>query len=200
MPFIVFEGIDGVGKTTQAHLLERHLKDKGFSTLRVREPGGTPLGERIRDILLDPSLKIDGFVEALLYFASRRQLCEEIIKGALKMGFYVVAERFTLSTYAYQGFLRGVSLSFIEDLERELLDLPEKPFYVLLDLSPELALSRKRRDDRIEMESFDFFKRLRLAYLELARDRKNVKIVDASGREEEVFERILEVLRGEKLI
>lgn len=200
MPFIVFEGIDGVGKTTQAFLLEEYLKKRGFLTLRVREPGGTPLGERIREILLDPSLKIDGWSETLLYFSSRRSLCEEVIRGALRKRNFVIAERFTLSTFAYQGYLRGVDLDFIEELESRLIDLPEKPFYILLDLIPQLALSRKARGDRIEMESMEFFERLRLAYLELAKVKGNVKVVDASGSEGEVFDRILTVLRREGLI
>lgn len=200
MPFIVFEGIDGVGKTTQAHLLEEYLKERGASTLRVREPGGTPLGERIRELLLDPSLRIDGWSETLLYFSSRRALCEEVIKGALREHRFVIAERFTLSTFAYQGYLRGVDLDFIEGLELRLIDLPESPFYILLDLPPRLALSRKARSDRIEMESMEFFERLRLAYLELARAKENVKVVDASGSEREVFERVLTTLRREKVI
>ncbi|MBC7331281.1 MAG: dTMP kinase [Synergistetes bacterium] len=200
MPFIVFEGIDGVGKSTQSQLLEGFLKDGGFPVLRVREPGGTPLGERIRDILLDSSLNIDGWVETLLFFASRRELCERVIKGALSEGSYVIGERFTLSTYAYQGYLRGVSLEFIRNLEKNLVNLPESPFYIVLDLEPEHALSRKKRDDRIERESVEFFIKLRNAYLELARVEKNVRIVDASGEKDEVFERVLNLLRRERLL
>lgn len=200
MPFIVFEGIDGVGKTTQAELLEGYLRGKGVPVLRVRDPGGTPLGERVRDVLLDSSLSMDGWIETLLYFASRRALCEGVIKGALRDGYYVIAERFTLSTFAYQGYLRGVDLSFIEELDRKLIDLSEGPLYLLLDLSEELSLSRKRRNDRIELEPIEFFKRLRSAYLDLARKRKDVKVLDASGSPEEVFNRVLSVLRGERIL
>lgn len=200
MPFLVFEGIDGVGKSTQAQLLEDYLREKGFFTLRVREPGGTPLGERIREILLDASFDMDGWVETLLFFASRRELCERVIKEALAKDVYVIGERFTLSTYAYQGYLRGVDLSFIRDLERRLITLREPPLYILLDLDPTLALSRKGRGDRIERESLEFFNKLRLAYLDLAERERGIKVVDASGEKEEVFERVLEVLRREAIL
>jgi len=200
MPFLVFEGIDGVGKSTQARLLEDYLRGKGFFTLRVREPGGTPLGERIREILLDASFDMDGWVETLLFFASRRELCERVIKEALAKNVYVIGERFTLSTYAYQGYLRGVDLSFIRELERRLITLREPPLYILLDLDPTLALSRKGRGDRIERESLEFFNKLRLAYLDLAERERGIKVVDASGEKEEVFDRVLEVLRREAIL
>ncbi|MCD6362743.1 MAG: dTMP kinase [Synergistetes bacterium] len=196
MSFVVFEGIDGVGKTTQAKLLERYLKDRGIETLRVREPGGTPLGERLREILLDPSLAIDGLTEALLYFASRRELCERVIKEALTRGGFIIAERFTLSTYAYQGYMRGVNFSLLRKLEEEAVDLPVSPLYLVLDLSPRLALSRKKREDRIERESMSFFEDLRDAYLDLARRRNDVLVVDALGPPREVFKRVLEALKG----
>jgi len=200
LPFIVFEGIDGCGKTTQASFLESFLSSKGVPVLRVREPGSTPLGERIRGLLLDPSLEIDGWVETLLYFACRRSLSESLLKGALEKGFYVLLERFTLSTFAYQGYLRGVDLGFIEDLERRLIKLPQDPIYILLDLPADLALSRKARSDRIESEPLSFFRRLRDAYLELSLRRKDVRVVDASGSPEEVFSRVLELLRREGLL
>ncbi len=195
MSFIVFEGLDGVGKTTQADLLERYLKERGMRVLRVREPGGTPLGERLREILLDPSLEIDNLTETLLYFASRRELCEKVLKGALKQGEFVLAERFTLSTYAYQGYLRGISLEFLKELEKIVVNLPVSPLYLLLDLPAEIALSRKKREDRIERESIAFFKKLREAYLELARLRNDVLVVNAFGEAKEVFERVLDILR-----
>ncbi len=200
MRFIVFEGLDGVGKTTQANLLERYLEERGVKVLRVREPGGTPLGEKLREILLDPSLEIDSLTETLLYFASRRELCEKVLKGALRQGKFVIAERFTLSTYAYQGYLRGISMSFLKELEKMVVNLPVSPLYLLLDLPVEIALSRKKREDRIERESIAFFKKLREAYLELARLRNDVLVVNASGETEEVFERVLDTLREAGII
>lgn len=172
-PFITFEGVEGCGKSTQLGLLAEHLRTRGWNVEVLREPGGVPIAEAIREILLDPANKaICTTSELLLYAASRAQLVHERILPALENGKAVLCDRFADSTTAYQGAGRGIDAAQIEQIH-ELANgglWPDRTF--LLDLPVEAGLERARhrgRADRIEQESLLFHQRVREAYIELAR-------------------------------
>ncbi len=187
--FITFEGIEGCGKTTQIELLKGYLEKKGLKVLPVREPGGTPIGERVRGILLNS--EGDGMApltELFLYEACRAELVEKVIAPALKRGVFVICDRFSDSTVAYQGFGRGLKTDIV--LLNKLASnglTPDVTF--LLDLDPETGLKRamKRinsntglKEDRFEKETLDFHKKVRQGFLKIAKDDpKRVKVIDA---------------------
>jgi len=175
--FITFEGIEGSGKSTLLHLLSSELRERGADVLQTREPGGTPVGDRIRELFLDPAQRIEPMAEVMLVNASRAQLCAEVIRPALRASKYVLCDRFYDATIAYQGYGRGL------DIE-ELLSLclaatsgltPDLTF--VLDLSPEMSHERvaSRAEqggnaiDRLERESLAFHAAVREGYLDMAR-------------------------------
>ncbi|APA84834.1 dTMP kinase [Paraburkholderia sprentiae WSM5005] len=171
--FITFEGIDGAGKTT--HLawfrerLEVRLAPSGRSVVMTREPGGTPLGEQIREIVLHQ--KMDLETEALLMFALRRQHLAEVIEPALARGDWVLSDRFTDATFAYQGGGRGLPRDKLEALERWVQGGFQPDLTVLFDLPPAIANERRnaaRNPDRFESESEAFFERTRAEYMRRA--------------------------------
>jgi dTMP kinase len=181
---ISLEGGEGAGKSTAMEFLAERIAARGVELVRVREPGGTPAGEAIRSVLLDPDFTgLDANTELLLMFASRAQLVAQIVKPALERGAFVLADRFTDASFAYQGGGRGIDEAFITELERRVVGL--KPdLSLLLDLPVEAGLERARRrgpQDRIETESSTFFERVRSAYRERAgREPTRWRIVDAS--------------------
>lgn len=181
---ISLEGGEGAGKSTAMEFLAERIAARGVELVRVREPGGTPAGEAIRSVLLDPDFKgLDANTELLLMFASRAQLVAQIVKPALERGAFVLADRFTDASFAYQGGGRGIDEAFIAELERRVVGL--KPdLSLLLDLPVEAGLARARKrgpQDRIETESSTFFERVRSAYRERAgREPERWRIVDAS--------------------
>lgn len=172
--FITIEGPEGSGKSTQARRLEDHLLASGVDVVRAREPGGTPLGEEIRRILLlagEERRVIDPLADALLFSAARRQLVEEVIRPALAGGKSVVCARFADSTLAYQGFGAGVPLDVLRDLERVATGGLRPSLTILLDLPPEAGLARKPAADQTRFElGFDlaFHERVRAGFLALA--------------------------------
>jgi len=172
--FITIEGPEGSGKSTQARRLEDHLLAGGVDVVRTREPGGTPLGEEIRRILLlagEERRVIDPLADALLFSAARRQLVEEVIRPALAGGKSVVCARFADSTLAYQGFGAGVPLDVLRDLERVATGGLRPSLTILLDLPPEVGLARKPAADQTRFElGFDlaFHERVRAGFLALA--------------------------------
>ena len=184
--FITFEGIDGAGKTT--HLgwfrerLEAKLAPGGRSVVMTREPGGTPLGEQIREIVLHQ--KMDLETEALLMFALRRQHLAEVIEPALARGDWVLSDRFTDATFAYQGGGRGLPRDKLETLERWVQGGFQPDLTVLFDLTPEVASERRsaaRDPDRFESESEAFFNRTRAEYLRRAEEAPyRFAIIDSS--------------------
>ncbi|MFM1919572.1 MAG: hypothetical protein RLZZ303_1206 [Candidatus Hydrogenedentota bacterium] len=184
-PFITFEGVEGCGKSTQLSLLAEHLKTRGWNVEVLREPGGVPIAEAIREILLDPANKaMCTTSELLLYAAARAQLVHERVLPAIANGKAVLCDRFADSTTAYQGAGRGIDASQIEQIH-ELANgglWPHKTF--LLDLPVEAGLERARhrgRADRIEQESLHFHQRVREAYLDLAkRHPERIIVLDAS--------------------
>ena len=196
--FITLEGIDGCGKTTQAAMLVRALKMSDAEVVLVREPGGTPISEKIRNVLLDPSnTAMADECELLLYEASRAQLVREVIEPALLRGATVVCDRFYDSTYAYQHGGRGLSEELV-DACNQLGSCGVVPSCtVVFDLDPKLALARatKAGADRLEGEGLAFQQRIREAYRTLAeREPERVHMVDADGTPEEVFVRLARVL------
>ncbi len=184
--FITFEGIDGAGKTTHLAWFRERLKEKVASTGRAvvmtREPGGTPLGEQIREIVLHQ--KMDLETEALLMFALRRQHLAEVIEPALERGDWVLSDRFTDATFAYQGGGRGLPRDKLETLERWVQGGFQPELTVLFDLAPEIASERRsaaRDPDRFESESEAFFNRTRTEYLRRAEEAPyRFAIIDSS--------------------
>lgn len=193
--FVTFEGPDGCGKTTIASLLYEELKKLNKKVLRTREPGGTEISEKIRNIILDPqNTKMDYRTEALLYAASRAQHVHEKIIPALEEGYIILCERFVLSSIAYQGYGRGLGkgVETINDFATGGL----KPDLVFLfKVNSEKTLLRKLADggDRLEREDISFHKKVQRAYEDLSKN-KDFQIIDASRSIEEVFYECLEKL------
>lgn len=201
--FIVFEGLDGCGKTTQMSMLERALRGMGYNILCTREPGGTVLGEKLRLLLLDPAaLPLSPAAEAMLFGAARAQNMAEMIQPALGAGKVVLADRFSDSTLAYQGYGRGMNIDFLTILNTMATSGIVPGLTVLLDIAPEAGLARlSRPPDRMEREHMEFFNRVRRGYLELARTRPQYYLVlDGTDTPDNIHravlaavERILEV-------
>ena len=192
--FITFEGIDGSGKTTQInHFIER-LGQRGIAYKFVREPGGTPIGEKIRAILLDVSHReMCGETEILLYSASRFQLTEQLIRPALASGKIVVCDRFYDSTTAYQGYGRGINLEFVRRLNAFATRSLQPDLTFLLDVSLEKRTDRIRQKtkDRLEKEHNDFQARVRKGFLEIAAKEKDRWIVIDGGADIESISQIV---------
>ncbi len=182
---ISFEGIDGSGKSTQAEQIELYLRGKGFEVKLFREPGGTPLGEAVREILLSPrgsDIAMDGLSEYLLFAASRAELTGKVIKPLLDRSCTVLLDRYGDSSLAYQGYGRGVDIDIIRRVNRLATGGLKPDLTVLLDLDPDTALSRiNRASDRIEQYGADFFRKVREGYLTLAEaEPDRFRVVDAS--------------------
>jgi dTMP kinase len=186
--FITLDGIDGAGKSTHLAGIVDFLRRRGKEVVVTREPGGTPLGEKLRALLLSHPMHIE--TEALLMFAARREHIARVILPALSAGHWVVSDRFTDATYAYQGGGRGMSKDRIAVLEHWVQEQGLRPDLTLIfDVPVEVAKSRlaKSRSDRFERESQGFFERVRAAYLERAvADPGRVRIVDASRSQPDV--------------
>ncbi len=190
--FIVLEGGEGAGKSSNLDVLQRLLEDRGLRVLRTREPGGTPLGEAVRGLLLDPAFAgMEVKAELLLMFAARAQHVTQVIRPALEAGVWVISDRFTSSTYAYQGGGRGLPWEAIAWLESFVQEELRPDLTLLLDTPVEVGLARMRGrgepEDRIERERRPFFERVRAAFLaqaEAAPDR--FAVIDASQPLDEV--------------
>ncbi|MDX1734195.1 MAG: dTMP kinase [Halioglobus sp.] len=183
--FITVEGTEGVGKTTNLAFIENHLRERGRDVEVTREPGGTRLGEELRGVLLAVrDQRVDAIAELLMIFAARAQHIHEVIEPALAAGRWVLCDRFTDATYAYQGGGRGVDRGVISTLE-ELVQGTLRPDHtVLLDVDVTTGMTRARGRgelDRIERETLDFFERVRAAYLDLANSQPGrFHVVDAA--------------------
>ncbi len=192
--FISFEGLDGCGKTTQAAMLAAALELEGRTVVRVREPGGTPIGERIRELLLDGDSVIGGAAEALLYAAARAQLVDQVILPALARGEVVVADRFIDSSLAYQGVARGLGLEQVLQANQLATGGLMPDITLLLELPPELAAARRGDSpDRIESESAGFHAAVAEGFAAAAaRFPQRIHVVDASGPPRAVLARVRE--------
>ena len=183
--FITLEGSEGVGKTSNLAFMERHLRDAGHKVVVTREPGGTTVGEQIRGLLLDPANQaMVPDCELLLMFAARAQHIREVIRPAVTRGAWVLCDRFTDATYAYQGGGRGMDPARIAALETWVQGDLRPDLTLLLDLPVEIGLARageRGAPDRFEQEQRAFFERVRQAYLaQAAAQPQRYRVVDAS--------------------
>jgi len=201
--FITLEGIEGAGKSTVARFVRDWLTERGITVRATREPGGTPLAERVRELVLNRQGEaITPATETLLMFAGRGLHVENLIRPSLARGEWVVCDRFTDATRAYQGAGRGVSIAWIEQLAAEVQRGLQPHCTLLLDLPVELGLERVRQrsgttapTDRFEEEPAKFFERVREAYLALARaEPARIRIIDASRSVAEVQNQVAAVL------
>ena len=198
--FITIEGGEGAGKSTMMGRVADWLENAGHRVIRTREPGGTELAEKLREILLDRNnISLSGRAELLLMFAARAQHLEELIRPALARGDWVLCDRFTDATWAYQGGGRGLPRHEIESLEMLVHGDLQPDLTLLLDLPVELGLKRAARRsaaDRFEQESTQFFERVRAAYLERAEAApERFAVIDAASNMEQVWSQIDSVLR-----
>lgn len=203
-PFLVFEGIEGCGKSTQIARLCEHLTRQHRPCLATREPGGTPLGDALRAILLAPESRgLDGLIELFLLEAARRAHVRQVIRPALDAGCIVISDRFGDSSVAYQGAGRDLGVELVEHLNAVATDALEPDVTFLLDLPVEVGLARvehrTRGRDRLEQEQAAFHQRVREGYLDLARRRGDrYAVIDAGRSEAEVFAQVL--ARAEPLV
>lgn len=181
--FITLEGIDGAGKSSHLRWVARYLRSRGIRVKVTREPGGTPAGERLRRLVLGSRHRLHAETETLLMFAARREHLAQVIAPALKRGVWVVCDRFTDATYAYQSGGSGVAWAKIDALERWVHPGLQPDLTILFDVSPAIGrrrTARKRKRDRFEREQENYFRRVRSAYLQRARDKAGrIRVLDA---------------------
>ena len=196
--FITFEGGEGSGKSTQIRRLAKRLEAAGLPVRVLREPGGTRVGESVRELLLDPEhAGLNATAELLLYEASRAQLVADVIEPALEAGEVVICDRFFDSTTAYQGYARGLALERVRELNRiaTLGIVPDRT--IVLDIQPEKGVGRATRHgaDRLEAESPAFHEAVREGFLAIAaQEPDRVRVVDASGTPDQVAKRVARAL------
>lgn len=193
--FITVEGIDGAGKSSHLDFLASAIRARGVEAVVTREPGGTPLGERLRELVLHEAM--DGTTEALLMFAARREHLVRVIEPALARGAWVLSDRFSDATFAYQCGGRGLERGVFRALEALVHPGRQPDATFLFDLDPAVAYERQRAQsrtpDRFEREAAEFFRRVRDAYLERAREAPaRLRVIDASGSLDEVRSRLAE--------
>ncbi len=203
--FIVLEGGEGCGKSTQARLLYQRLQQEGYPALLLHEPGGTPLGDQVRRLLMAQQGKatISPLAELLLFSAARAELVATLLRPALKEGRVVVCDRYTPSTVAYQGYGRGIPLEAIDQVNRLSTDSLEPDLVLLLDMKPEEGLRRKSEEERqrFEEESLAFHRKVRHGYLEMARAKpaRWLRVKGTLPQEkiaEVIWERVEHLVRG----
>ena len=201
--FFSLEGIDGSGKSTHIDKLAEALTAEGYSVVKLREPGGARISERIRELLLDPAFKgiMGDKTELLLYNAARAQVIREIIQPALDAGKIVIADRFAWSTFAYQGFARGIDLDLVQQLTELTCGDCFPELTVVLDLTVEASRARtaKRGEapDRLESEKAEFFERVRQGYLAAARDYSDyVAVVNCDRTFDEVSADLYKLIKS----
>ncbi len=195
--FIVLEGPDRCGKSTQAKLLYNYLLSQGCDVVLTREPGGTPTAEKIRQIVLEPGLDVRPMAELLLYEASRAQHTQEKIIPALQEGKVVICERYTMSTCAYQGYARGLDLDLIETVNN-IATTGLKPDLTLVFLMSDKYFSSRGEylfSDRLEREDREFRENMRLGYKNMVGRTENAHLIDADGDVDAVRERVIELVK-----
>ncbi|MBI5436929.1 MAG: dTMP kinase [Nitrosomonadales bacterium] len=194
--FITFEGVDGAGKSTHLAWFADTLRQRGLEVLVTREPGGTPLGERLREILLNQPMHAE--TEALLMFAARLEHIEHVIRPALQRGTWVVSDRFSDASFAYQGGGRGVPWAKLEQLERWVHEGLQPDLTLLFDIPVEIARQRLANNltlDRFEQEQADFFERVRAAYhRRVQQNPQRYAVIDAAQSLEKVKQQLEEIV------
>ena len=198
--FITIEGTEGAGKSTNLSSIEKVLNDFDISYIVTREPGGTAVGEELRSVLLkNESINISGQTELLLMFASRMQHINDVIKPALKLNKWVICDRFTDASYAYQGYGRQLNLSFISSLENLVHPDLQPDLTLILDVPVNIAMGRvynRGNLDRFEQEDVDFFNRVRAGYKEIAKNNiDRCREIDASKDLAEVQAEVMQIIR-----
>ncbi len=200
--FITFEGGEGAGKTTAINLLAERLKELGVKVLVTREPGGIPIAERIREVILDTShTSMDPRTEALLYAAARRQHLVEKVIPALNQGNIVLCDRFVDSSLVYQGFARGLGMDAVEEINAFAIQdtMPELTFW--FDINPVIGLTRITSNDgrelnRLDQESMSFHLKVREGYAQLAKKHPGrIVCIDAAVSTEEIIKQMIDILR-----
>ena len=203
--FITFEGVEGSGKTTQIQRLKKYFTQKGIPCKVTREPGGSPIGEKIRKILLNPDHRgMTPMTELFLYEAARAQHVKEVIEPFLEKGGVVLCDRFSDATVAYQGYGRSIDLKWIERLNRLSSQGIRPNVTFLLDCPSDLGLKRalqrnralkQEKEGRFEREEVQFHRRVRKGYLDIAkREPRRVKVIDTREGEDRVFDKIREIV------
>lgn len=198
--FIVFEGGDGTGKSTQIKLVEQYLKEKGFDVLTTREPGGVCAAEKIREVILNED--IDPVTEALLFASARREHLVKKVKPAIESGKIVLCDRFVYSSLAYQGYARGLGIENVYNINKPAIDSMMPTLTILLELSPEKGIERINKNrsnevNRLDLEGIDFHNKVREGYskvIEMYPENRCVKI-DAGQSIEDVFKDIKNSLK-----
>jgi len=199
--FVSLEGIEGVGKSTNLAFVAETVRAAGFDVVTTREPGGTAFGERVREWILNGDHgRLSAEIETLLMFAARARHLEQVIGPALAAGRWVVCDRFTDATYAYQGGGRAASRKLLDGLKHEIQKGLEPDLTLLLDAPPDVGrmrISSRGAPDHFEREQRPFFERVRAAYLALAEQQpQRIKVVDATEPLERVQQRIASELRS----
>lgn len=196
--FIAVEGPEGAGKSTQLRRLAARLRREGVAPLMSKEPGGTPVGERVRDVVLDPDLSIGPLSEFLLYSASRAQLVESVLRPALAAGRLVLCDRFTGASVAYQGYGRGLPHETVQMFNAVATGGLEPHLTLLFDLEPEVGLARvakRGHKDRLEQADLAFHRRVRAGFLAQAARTPSWRVFDATLSEETLHEQVWGVVK-----
>lgn len=203
--FVTFEGCEGVGKSRQLEMLKGYLTARGIKFYYTREPGGTPVSEKIREIILDKNnAEMTDECEALLYAAARAQLLKQVIKPVLEEGGLVICDRYIDSSLAYQGYARGLGAEFVKKINDYAVKNFMPDYTVFLNLSPELAFRRKGgadAGDRLEISGMEFHQKVYRGYLGLAAENpERFIVIDASGTREQTHAKIIAALKGKGVI
>ena len=203
--FITFEGCEGVGKSRQIKLLEEYLIKNGVQYYLTREPGGTPVSEQIRSVILDgKNISMTDECVALLYAAARVQLLKENVKPRLEKGELVLCDRYIDSSLAYQGYARGLGVDFVEKINDYAIKNFMPDYTLFLKLPPEIAFKRKGgvdKNDRLELSGIEFHNKVYQGYLDLAkRYPERFIVIDASGEKEETHAKIISALKEKGVI
>lgn len=196
--FITFEGGEGCGKSLQSRILHRRLEQSAVESVLIHEPGGTPLGERVRYLLKQAcEVPVSPLSELMLFNASRSQLVTDVIRPCLDEGKTVICDRFTDSTVAYQSYGRGLDITVVKEINRIASQELKPDLSFLLDVPPELGLSRKRKDanDRFEKEDLDFHQRVREGFLKLAAEEpRRWEVIDSTMSKDRISKIIWEIV------
>ncbi|OHD57629.1 MAG: dTMP kinase [Spirochaetes bacterium GWF1_51_8] len=196
--FITFEGIEACGKSTQANILYNLLESRRIKTILTKEPGGTELGDKIRNIVLHE--KVFPVAELLLFLADRNQHINETIRPYMNEGYVVICDRFYHSTYAYQATGRKIGLDIVRRFNEMIIEDCRPDLTFLIDLPPEVGFERKRTAnlalDRIEKQDYSFHNSVREAYLELAKADKTIRVLDGMHSKDTLTKEIMDILNG----